>query len=371
MCGPFFAYRRRGQLKRVRFPSPMTNSRRIRPDFIASALIVLAVAALVFVVFVEWVRYTALFFFAILIAVALAAFAERLSFRGRFPHAAGLALTLGILLALVGGLGWWIGPQLAQQFEQLSKEVPRGLDEARRWLESTSLGDRLPRNMPDIGDAKPGAETMLQKTGRFVGAGLAVVADFFILLALAIFIAASPGRYRSGALRLLPPRHRERGSEVLCAMGGALRRWLLARGALMLLVTVLLGVGLAILGVPLALPLALLAGLLSFVPYVGPTVASVPAVAMGLLESPMHAVYVAILYMGVQLLESYVVEPLVEARAVSLPPALIIAAQVFCVMWLGPMGVLLATPLLVVVVVAVQMLYLRDGLGETVEVIGE
>lgn len=95
-----------------------------------------------------------------------------------------------------------------------------------------------------------------------------------------------------------------------------------------------------------------------------------PALAVGLLESPTHALYVAVLYMAVQLVESYVVEPMVEAKAISLPPALIVAAQVISAMWLGPIGVLIATPLLVVLAVAVQILYQRGALGEDVSVIG-
>lgn len=350
--------------------TPMTEPRWTCCHHFTSLLLVLAVASLAFVALIELVRYTALFFCSILAAVALTAAAERLRFRERLPHAAGLALTLGLLLATVGGLVWWIGPQLVPQFEELTTQVPRGLSEARRWFESSPLGEQLRNELPDLAEVTPSPKSMVQSTGSFVGAGFSVAADFLILVIIAVFLAAGPGRYLAGSVQLLPPRHRSRGAEVLSAMGDALRRWLLARAALMLLVAVLLGVGLLLLGVPLALPLAILAGLFSFVPYVGPTLALLPALAIGLLKSPMHAVYVAALYLGVQLLESYVVEPLVEARAVSLPPALIIVAQVISAVWLGAIGILIATPLLVVVVVGVQMLYLHDTLGDEVDVIG-
>jgi predicted PurR-regulated permease PerM len=321
-------------------------------------------------VLVELVRYTALFFCSSLAAVALAAVAERLRFRERLPHALALALTLALLVMISGGLAWWIGPQLVPQFEELATQVPRGLGEARRWFESSPVGQRMSTELPDLGEAAPSPETMVQSTGQFVGAGFSALADFLILVIVAVFLAASPQRYAGGAVKLLPSRHRSRGAEVLAAMGGALRRWLLARAALMLFVTLLMGTGLLLLGVPLALPLAILAGLFSFVPYVGPALAVIPALAVGLLKSPMHALYVAALYLGVQMLESYVVEPIVEARAISLPPAMIIGAQVISAVWLGSIGVLVATPLLVVVVVAVQILYQRDVLGDDVDVIG-
>lgn len=348
----------------------MAEFPKTRTQLVSSLLLVLAAAFLAFVTLVELVHYTALFFCGILAAVALAALAERLRFRERLPHALALALTLALLVVILGGLGWWIGPQLVPQFEELTTQVPRGLSEARRWFESSSLGQRLSTTLPDLGDAAPSPATMVESTGQFLGASFSAVADVLILFIIAIFLAASPQRYADGAVKLLPSQHRSRGQEVLAAMGGALRRWLLARAALMLLVTLLLGTGLLLLGVPLALPLAILAGLFSFVPYVGPALAVIPALAIGLLKSPMHAVYVAALYLGVQLLESYVVEPMVEARAISLPPALIIGAQVISAVWLGSIGVLIATPLLVVVVVAVQILYQREVLGDDVDVIG-
>lgn len=348
----------------------MVELPKTRTQFVASLLLVLAAAFLAFVALVELVRYTALFFCSILAAVALAALAERLRFRERLPHGLALAFTLALLIVISGGLAWWIGPQLVPQFEELTTEVPRGLSAARRWFESSSLGQRMSTELLDLDDAAPSPTTMVESTGQFVGAGFSALANVLILVIIAIFLAASPQRYACGAVKLLPSRHRTRGEEVLAAMGRALRRWLLARAALMLLVTLLMGTGLLLLGVPLALPLALLAGLFSFVPYVGPALAVIPALAVGLLQSPMHALYVAALYLGVQLLESYVVEPMVEARAISLPPALIIGAQVISAVWLGPIGVLAATPLLVVVVVAVQILYQREVLGDDVKIIG-
>lgn len=119
------------------------------------------------------------------------------------------------------------------------------------------------------------------------------------------------------------------------------------------------------------LPLAVLAGILNFIPYVGPLLAYVPIVTVSLLVGPKVALYVSILYISVQFVESYLAEPLIEARTVSLPPALIILAQVVSVVWVGFIGVLLATPLLITVVVGVQLLYVRRVLHEDVQVAGQ
>ncbi len=348
----------------------MTADSKTRGDIVSALLLVLLAAVVSFVVLVELSRYLAVFFCSILAALALSAVARRLSFGRRVPHAASVGITVAVGLLLAGAAAWWIGPLLVEQFEELREQVPRGLDAARRWFEASALGRRVEANVPDLDAGLTNPKEVVQNTGRFLGASFAVMADFLIFLVVTIFLAVSPDRYTGGAIRLLPARHRDRGREVLGAAGKALRRWLLARGALMLLVAVLLGTGLLLIGVQLALPLALLAGLFSFVPYVGPALALAPALAIGLLQSPMHALYVAVLYLGVQMVESYVVEPMVEAKAISLPPALIIAAQVITSIWLGAVGVLIATPLLVVIVVMIQIVYQRGALGDEVSVIG-
>lgn len=317
---------------------------------------------------IELATYTALFFCAVLMATAIVGVARWLSRQTRVPYPASMAVTLTLPLLVVGGLGWWTGPQLASQFDELLDQVPRGLEEAQRFIESSRLGRRL---SAELDSAVPSSKSMVQSVGRFLSRGFATVGDVLILVVIGLFLSASPGRYLSGVVGLLPVRRRQRASEVLAAMGGALRVWLVARAALMLLIATMLGVGLLLLGIPLAVPLALIAGLFAFVPYVGPILAFIPSVTMGLLQSPLHGLYVCVLYLGVQFVESNLVEPLVEARAVSLPPALIIAFQVFTTVWLGPIGILIATPLLVVVSVAVQMLYLQDALGDQVDVIGD
>lgn len=348
----------------------MAGSPATRGQIVAALLLALAAAAGAHLLLVELSHYLAVFFCSVLAALALDAAASRLTFGGRLPRALSMGLVVLGLLGLVAALGWWLGPKLIEQFEALAEQVTRGLDTARRWFERSPLGQRVRDELPDLNGGATEARAVVENTGKFLGAGFTVLGDYLIFLVIAVFLAADPDRYTRGAVRLLPTRHRGRALEVLSAAGAALRRWLLARGLLMLLVAVLFGAGLFVLGVPLAVPLALLAGAFSFVPYVGPTLAVIPALAVALLESPTRALYVGGVYLIVQLIESYVVEPLVEGRAVSLPPALIVISQVINTLWLGPIGVLLATPLLVVIVVSLQILYLRGVLGEDVDVIG-
>lgn len=133
---------------------------------------------------------------------------------------------------------------------------------------------------------------------------------------------------------------------------------------LALLVSVSTGIGLWLLGAPFAVPLALLAGLMEFVPYIGPFIATVPAVIIAFAESPQLGLSVLVLYVVLQVLESYVLAPLVQQKAVHLAPALILFLQVLMGVLAGPLGVALATPLAAALLVAVKMLYIEDGLGD-------
>ncbi len=125
-----------------------------------------------------------------------------------------------------------------------------------------------------------------------------------------------------------------------------------------------IGLGLGLLKVPLALALAILAGLLTFIPYLGPILSAVPAVLFALTKSSALALYVVLLYVGVQAIESYLLEPIVQRKTVHLPPALTIFSQVVLGVLVGGLGVALASPLMAAALVAVNMLYIQDVQGD-------
>jgi predicted PurR-regulated permease PerM len=151
---------------------------------------------------------------------------------------------------------------------------------------------------------------------------------------------------------------------VLCEIGKVLKRWLVGQSLLAVCVALLTGVGLALLGAPFAIALALLAGLMEFVPYIGPFVAAVPAILVGFGDSPQLALNVALLFLAIQMIESYVLAPLIQHKAVHLPPAMILFAQVLMGAIVGALGVAVATPLAAAIMVAVGMLYVEDALGD-------
>jgi predicted PurR-regulated permease PerM len=193
-----------------------------------------------------------------------------------------------------------------------------------------------------------------------------------IIFFVGVFGAAEPGLYRAGLLRLVPPPQRPRAEEAVDTLTFNLRWWLVGQVVLMLVMAGTTALGLWLVGVPLALTLGLLAGALELVPYVGPWASAVPAVLVALTVSPTHLLLTVALYLALHLLEGYVLLPLVQRRAVHLPPALTVAAQALLGELLGVMGLFVAAPLTLCAVVLLKMLYVEDTLGdESVDVPGE
>lgn len=193
---------------------------------------------------------------------------------------------------------------------------------------------------------------------------LGFVVDVIVILFVGIYFAVNPGMYLSGLVSLGPPPRRPRFAQIMEETAQTLRWWLAIRLVAMLVLGLLSGLGLWLLGVPMALTLGILAGVLAFVPFLGPLVALVPAVLLALVEAPIISLYVLGLFVSLQIFESYVLIPRLARRPVNLPIALILFAQVVMVYTVGVWGWIVATPLLVLVVTVIRLVYVEDILGE-------
>jgi predicted PurR-regulated permease PerM len=194
---------------------------------------------------------------------------------------------------------------------------------------------------------------------------------FVFIFFVGLYLAASPNDYFGPVLLLLSPEHRPRGREVLAALGQGLGWWLFGRAVTMISLGILTTLALWLFGIPLALVLGFIAGLLLFVPYLGAIAAAIPALLVALMESPAKAFWVAVIYSGVHVFEGYCITPFVQKRAVALPPGLLLSVQLLSASLFGLAGVVFSTPLTVVAIVLVQMLYVQDVLGEKVAVLGD
>lgn len=275
------------------------------------------------------------------------------------------ALVCFALLALLAGFALLAGARIAEQLGELGDRVPQAVERLRGEVETLPLIGGLAAALPSPGQLI-GSRGALNGIATVFGG----ISSLFAVGFIGLFAAAQPRLYEAPALALVPPGHRARAAEVLGAMAHALRSWLVGRVILMTVIAVLTFAGLAIVGVPLALVLAIIAGLATFIPFIGPILSSVPAILVGLLEGPATALSVAVVFLVVQLIESNVIEPVVEHRVVALPPAVVLAAQLVMALLFGFAGIVISTPLTVAVIVAMQFLYIEDTLGDRATALG-
>lgn len=205
-----------------------------------------------------------------------------------------------------------------------------------------------------------------QVTGLF-GATLGALSAGLLVMFVAIFIAADPGLYRRGLIRLVPIQKRNRAKEILNELGVKLRWWFIGQLFSMAVVGVSTAIGLWLLGIPFFLTLAVLASVLTFIPNFGPIISAVPAVLLSLSGGPLSALYVILLYMGVQAVESNLLTPLVQQSNVRLPPVLAVGTQVLMGVLVGLPGLITAAPLAIAGKILVRRLYIEDTLGDRLE----
>lgn len=292
-----------------------------------------------------------LIFSGVLFAIILHGLASWLSRRTGMRRRWALAVVVTALVASAAAAVVLTGPSAARQADELRKRLPRVVRPVRARIERHELGRDL---LGSNGQQEQGA--VAGRAGRAFGTALGLVADALIVFFLGVFLAAEPDVYRRGLLSLLPERNRGKARATLDAVGETLKWWLIGRAFTMVVIGVATTAGLIALGAPMAVPMGILAGLLNFVPYIGPVIAGIPAAALALTEGVRPALHVVALYVVVQSLEGYVLTPLVDRRTVSIPPALGLSAQLVFGVLLGAPGVMLASPLVVCALVAHQRL---------------
>jgi predicted PurR-regulated permease PerM len=317
---------------------------------------VLIVAALIALALLAWrlADFIILVLGAVVVGVVLRALAGRLERHLRVPPRWSLLATVLLLVALFALGTWWIGDPLAEQFGKLRERLPAALKAVRDWLHSHRIGLTLLAYLEDI---KEGGMPLSRVAG-VVSVTFGFLGGAFLVLVMGIYLAAAPQLYRDGLLRLLPREWQPRLAEALSASAQALSRWLLGQSISMLFVGTATFVGLAFLNVPLALAVGVIAGLLGFVPFFGALAGGLLAVLVAFSEGPQAALRVALLCFAIQQTDNHVLMPLVQQWAVQLPPVLALASTVLFAGLFGLMGVLFATPLMVVLMTWVDKLYL-------------
>jgi predicted PurR-regulated permease PerM len=302
-----------------------------------------------------WRVYPALFLvlLAVLIAIVLHVPARWLS--RWIPFRVAYALVVVLLVGSVAGLLVALVPQVVDQGALLATELPRTIDSAVEWYRQKT-GRRDPALERSVGTQAA------QFVARFVPwafNAITVALGSFALLVLAVFLGAQPELYHDLLMRLAPPESRPRWERIYQEAGGALRAWVIAKSLTMLGIGVATWIGLSLFGIPGALALAAFAGLMEFIPNVGPTIAAVPAVIAAFALSPATSLWVAVFYFALQQVQNALTVPLVEKRAVKIPPAVLLTWQLMLATGFGLLALFVATPLLAVLAVVLRVAYLE------------
>ncbi|MBD2522383.1 AI-2E family transporter [Nostoc sp. FACHB-133] len=327
--------------------------------------------AIVLSLYILWqIREVLLLMFA---AVVLATTLNRLAKRfQRFGMKRGFAVLLAVAIFFAGIVGffWLIVPPFAQQFQELTYQVPKGFGRFNTWLDAlrTRIPNELVPYIPDINSliqqAQPFVNRVLGNSFAFVSGSLEVVLKILLVLVLTGMMLADPLAYRKVFVRLFPSFYRRRVEGILNKCEVSLEGWITGAFIAICVVGIMSLVGLSILGVKAALALAILAGFFNLIPNLGPTMSVIPAMAIAFLDEPWKAIAVFILYFIIQQVESNFITPVVMAHQVSLLPAITLIAQLFFVTFFGFLGLFLALPLTVVAKIWLQEVLIKDVLDE-------
>ncbi|MGQ4648490.1 AI-2E family transporter [Lyngbya aestuarii] len=289
--------------------------------------------------------------------------------RSHIKRGIAVALSVSLILALLVGFFALVVPPFIEQVQQLVELVPQGLDRLRSW--TTWLRNLLPDQLLDeLRDLGSFTENLQSWSTRLFGnffnlfySSLGVVLNTLLVIVVTIMLLANPSPYREAFILLFPAFYRQRVDEILHQCEDTLGGWAIGILFNMTVITILSGLGLWILGVQLPLANALLAGFLTFIPNVGPTLSVIPPTALALLDAPWKALAVIGLYVLIQQTESNILTPLVMKKQVSLLPAITLLSQVAFAVFFGILGLLLALPIVVVVQVWLKEVLVKDVLN--------
>jgi len=301
-----------------------------------------------------------LIFMAVVIAVILRGISRWAAKYTGWSEPIMLAVVTVLLAALLLGFFYYLAPNLMEQSRELAQQVQQGIQKLRQSYGNTAWGKLLLQSLQP---------QQLQKeigtyTSSIATSAVWSVASSFIVIVTAIYFAAAPALYVNGIVQLFPLTWRGRAERLHYEIGRTLRWWALGQSIDMLVVGILTGLGLLLLGIPLALALGFIAGLFTFVPYFGALAAAIPAAIVALTVSWESALWVVIIFVGSHLVEGYVVSPFIQRLTVRLPPAVTILSMTVLGAMFGPLGVILGTPIAATLLVIVREVYVAGILGD-------
>ena len=323
-----------------------------------------AVGITAFVVVMILILYITLNAFLLLLTAALIALSfrilsDKIKLLTGWKDGICLSTSFALVMIIAGLFFWLVGNEASNQFKEIQQIVPQMMDNVKAHLNASALGQKVSDYVSD-GDNQKKALPFLQ---NFFQSSFGIFGDLFIVVFLSIFLAIAPFEYVNGVVNLVPRKGKPKARQLFEDLNSNLSKWIEGTIISCLFVFVFTAIGFLLLGVKMWLILAILAGLLNIIPYLGTILAMVPAVMVALMTSPTQALLVVVLLFTVHIVVGFIITPNVFNKLLRIPPALLILFQVLMAALLGGWGIVLAVPILVIVITVVKDLYLDKNMG--------
>jgi predicted PurR-regulated permease PerM len=345
----------------------MNTQQTIPKTFIRKAIIVIGlIMAATFLFLFVWqiADILILLFASILLSLFLTSISGLIRAYTPLSHRWAVALTVILLIVIMGAVSVWAAPSVIEQGTQLGGNLENAIDNLQDNLSQQTWTQPIIDMLPGSQELGATFDRALTHASTIFSRTFDTLMNVVIILFVGFYLAFEPDTYVNGFIKLTPPTYRRRAREVLDQITYTLRWWLAGRLATMLIVSVVATVSLFLLDIPLALFLGLLAGFLAFIPVVGPLLSLIPPLLIAFTISPTRALYVFLVYMVLEILESYLITPVIQRKVVALPPVLLIFLQLILGLHFNLLGLLVAAPVAAVLLVLVKMLYVGDTLGD-------
>jgi predicted PurR-regulated permease PerM len=291
-----------------------------------------------------------------LIAVYFHGLGDLIQKKTKLSRRFAMIISVAGTFVIIGLLLWFIGAKIQSQVTQLNNNLPHNISTAKAKLSQSALGQKLLDFTSGDNSQKLAATAQ-----TFFSTSFGVLGDLYITLFLGIFFTASPSLYKNGILILIPENKKQLASDITDRISIALKGWLKGMLLSMVLITILITIGLSIMGIPAALVLGLITGILEIVPNFGPLIAMIPGVLLALTVGVNTGIIVALLYIVSQTIVANIVTPLIQKKMINLPPALTLISQLIMGTLSGALGIILAVPLLAILVILIDELYVKKG----------
>jgi predicted PurR-regulated permease PerM len=358
-------------------PQPSNDRRQNRADLAwAIATGGIGIVAFTCLLLFAWSFAAALFliFAGVLLGVMLNALTHQLGRVVAWPHPLRLAIVCLVLGGMLSGIIFLGGTTIAQQAAALSDTLKSQLVNVKSFLDRNGIdtsylelgnppagqsgpaapGQNQPHNLPSAGALASSGGAIVSQTWKLLLGTVSAVGNFFIVIFLGLAFAAQPSVYRNGLLYLAPSKHRAQATAIIDRISETLERWLIAQMITMAVVGAVTWIGLEIIGIPGSFILGIQAGLLAFIPTVGAIVAGMIVVLASLASGWIATASAFGLFLGVHVLESYILTPMLQRQALDIPPATLFAFQILLGIVFGIWGISLALPLMAIVKVLID-----------------